>query len=223
MTPQWRAFLAFEIARNRELYALADTGIAMLPPRSARCVGAARVLYAQILDRIEAADYDVFSTPGPSAHLAQGHHRRSRSWWPARRGERPVRQPHPTGKESRPCRSAHPLTPPASRPASRRRPAWSRLPMPESVRARIPIYRVPQPRENRMTSDLAAGQAAPDRGRARGAQDQNSGGWFVAGSSADVAARSRSPAPSPAARSCSGATALVRLWPGRAPARTSGR
>ncbi len=61
VTPQWRACLAYEIARNRELYAHADLGIAMLPPRSARCVGAARVLYAQILDRIEAADYDVFS------------------------------------------------------------------------------------------------------------------------------------------------------------------
>jgi phytoene synthase len=59
-TPQWRNFLAFEIARNRELYALADTGIALLPGRSARCVGAARVLYSQILERIEAADYDVF-------------------------------------------------------------------------------------------------------------------------------------------------------------------
>ena len=54
--------LAFEIARNRELYAHADTGIALLPGRSARCVGAARVLYARILDRIEAAGYDVFST-----------------------------------------------------------------------------------------------------------------------------------------------------------------
>lgn len=62
LTPEWRACLAFEIARNRELYAVADTGIALLPGRSARCVGAARVLYAQILDRIEAADYDVFST-----------------------------------------------------------------------------------------------------------------------------------------------------------------
>ncbi len=62
VTPQWRACLAYEIARNRELYAHADTGIAMLPPRSARCVGTARVLYAQILERIEAADYDVFST-----------------------------------------------------------------------------------------------------------------------------------------------------------------
>jgi 15-cis-phytoene synthase len=62
VTPEWRACLAFEIARNRELYALADTGIALLPGRSARCVGAARVLYSQILTRIEAADYDVFST-----------------------------------------------------------------------------------------------------------------------------------------------------------------
>ena len=61
-TPQWRACLAFEIARNRELYALADRGIALLPGRSARCVGAARVLYSQILERIEAADYDVFTS-----------------------------------------------------------------------------------------------------------------------------------------------------------------
>ncbi len=61
VTPQWRACLAFEIARNRELYAHADTGIALLPPRSARCVGAARILYARILDRIERAGYDVFT------------------------------------------------------------------------------------------------------------------------------------------------------------------
>ena len=61
VTPEWRACLAFEIARNRELYAHADTGIALLPPRSARCVGAARVLYARILDRIERAGYDVFT------------------------------------------------------------------------------------------------------------------------------------------------------------------
>jgi len=60
-TPQWRALLAYEIARNRELYRRADPGIALLPPRSARCVGAARVLYARILDRIEDADYDVFA------------------------------------------------------------------------------------------------------------------------------------------------------------------
>lgn len=61
-TPEWRALMAYEIERNRSLYTFADTGIAMLPPRSARCVGAARVLYAQILDRIERADYNVFSS-----------------------------------------------------------------------------------------------------------------------------------------------------------------
>jgi phytoene synthase len=60
-TPEWRALMAYEIERNRALYRFADTGIAMLPPRSARCVGAARVLYAQILDRIEKAHYNVFS------------------------------------------------------------------------------------------------------------------------------------------------------------------
>jgi phytoene synthase len=60
-TPAFSALMAYEIERNRELYRLADTGIAMLPPRSARCVGTARVLYAQILDRIEAAGMDVLS------------------------------------------------------------------------------------------------------------------------------------------------------------------
>jgi 15-cis-phytoene synthase len=61
VTPEWRAFLAYEIERNRALYSFADTGIAMLPPRSARCVGTARMLYAQILDEIERNGYDVFS------------------------------------------------------------------------------------------------------------------------------------------------------------------
>jgi 15-cis-phytoene synthase len=61
VTPQWRAFMAYEVERNRALYSFADTGIAMLPPRSARCVGTARVLYAQILDQIERKGYDVFS------------------------------------------------------------------------------------------------------------------------------------------------------------------
>jgi len=60
-TQQWRAFMAYEIERNRALYAFADTGIAMLPPRSARCVGTARVLYSQILDQIERSGHDVFS------------------------------------------------------------------------------------------------------------------------------------------------------------------
>jgi phytoene synthase len=57
----WRRLMAFEIDRCRDLYRSADAGLALLPPASARCVGSARVLYAGILDRIEAAGYDVFT------------------------------------------------------------------------------------------------------------------------------------------------------------------
>ena len=61
VTPAWRELMAFEIERVRALYRSADAGIAMLPPASLRCVVTARILYSQILDLIEAADYDVFS------------------------------------------------------------------------------------------------------------------------------------------------------------------
>lgn len=60
VTPAWRALMRFEIERNRALYAEADSGIRLLPAASARCVATARILYARILDRIEANDYDVF-------------------------------------------------------------------------------------------------------------------------------------------------------------------
>jgi len=61
VTPEWRALMAFEIDRTRGYYASADLGVSMLPPRSARCIRAARRLYGEILDRIEANDYDVFT------------------------------------------------------------------------------------------------------------------------------------------------------------------
>lgn len=61
VTPQWRSFMAAQIARNRELYAHGREGLPMLPPASRRCVGLALVLYSRILDLIEKADYDVFS------------------------------------------------------------------------------------------------------------------------------------------------------------------
>ena len=61
VTPQWRALCRFEIDRIRALYRSADRGIALLPPRSAASIRAARVLYSEILDRIEAQEYDVFS------------------------------------------------------------------------------------------------------------------------------------------------------------------
>ena len=57
----WRAVMRFEIDRARSLYDAADGGIALLPAWSARSIKTARVLYARILDEIEANDYDVFS------------------------------------------------------------------------------------------------------------------------------------------------------------------
>ena len=61
VTPAWQAMMAEQVARNRQLYAHAQTGLPLLPPPSQRCVGTALVLYSRILDRIEAADYDVFT------------------------------------------------------------------------------------------------------------------------------------------------------------------
>ena len=58
----WRALMTFEVERARALYRSADQGIDLLPPASARCIGAARTLYSQLLDRIEAAGHDVFTT-----------------------------------------------------------------------------------------------------------------------------------------------------------------
>ena len=69
VTDEWRALMAFEIERNRRLYREADGGLPALPPASRRCVATARVLYAQILERIEDADYDVSAVPGPNAAI----------------------------------------------------------------------------------------------------------------------------------------------------------
>jgi 15-cis-phytoene synthase len=60
VTPAWRAMMAEQIARNRELYRQAAPGVGMLPGPAARCVATALRMYALILRRIEAADYDVF-------------------------------------------------------------------------------------------------------------------------------------------------------------------
>ena len=61
VTPAWRELMRFEIARNRTLYEAAGEGLAMLPAWSARAIGTAGILYARILDQIEANGYDVFS------------------------------------------------------------------------------------------------------------------------------------------------------------------
>jgi len=61
VTESWRELMRYEIARTRDFYVSADRGVAYLPASSARCIRAARCLYSEILDRIEASDYDVFS------------------------------------------------------------------------------------------------------------------------------------------------------------------
>ena len=53
--------IRFEIARCRTLYATADPGLALLPRRCRLSIGAARLMYAAILDGIEAGGYDVFA------------------------------------------------------------------------------------------------------------------------------------------------------------------
>ena len=58
---RWRAFMAFQIARNRKLYRENWPGIAMLAPDGRLAIGAAARFYENILDDIEAHDYDVFS------------------------------------------------------------------------------------------------------------------------------------------------------------------
>lgn len=61
VTPQLRSLLAFEIDRTRALYRRAEEGWGMLAPRSQACIRIAHRLYGEILDRIEAADHEVFT------------------------------------------------------------------------------------------------------------------------------------------------------------------
>ncbi len=58
---RWRAFMRFQIQRNRRLYAEAWPGIALLDPDGRFAIGAAARLYEGILADIEQNDYDVFN------------------------------------------------------------------------------------------------------------------------------------------------------------------
>jgi phytoene synthase len=60
VTDQWRAFMAFQIDRNRKLYEEAIPGIALLQPDGRFAIEAAAELYRAILEDIEANDYNVF-------------------------------------------------------------------------------------------------------------------------------------------------------------------
>jgi phytoene synthase len=57
----WRAFMAFQVARSRDLYARAIPGIPLLQPDAQRCALACSTGYAKILDAIEQSDFDTLS------------------------------------------------------------------------------------------------------------------------------------------------------------------
>jgi 15-cis-phytoene synthase len=77
---RWRAFLRFQIERNRRLYAEAHPGITLLHKDGRFAVAAASDLYRAILHDIEMHDYDVFHR---RAHVsAWGKVRRLPGiWW----------------------------------------------------------------------------------------------------------------------------------------------
>jgi hypothetical protein len=171
LTPSGGAFLAYEIERNRALYEFADTGIAMLPPRSARCVGTARVLYGQILDQIENNGYDVFSRRArvPTSRKAATAARmmvtgplalRRRAEAYQRRSMTDVTQDTYVLVRCRKSRDQ------AYGPGSRS--------------SASPTAAGPD------GGDVAAGQAARIAAALRTAQSRDAGGWFVAGASGDV-------------------------------------
>jgi phytoene synthase len=58
---RWRAFMRFQIERNRRLYAEAWPGIELLNEDGRFAIAAAGDLYRRILDDIAAHDYDVFT------------------------------------------------------------------------------------------------------------------------------------------------------------------
>lgn len=63
---RWRAFMQFQLARTRQLYAEALPGIGLLHRQGRFAVAAAAELYRGILEDIEAHEYDVFTR---RAHL----------------------------------------------------------------------------------------------------------------------------------------------------------
>ena len=61
VTPGKRRLLAFEADRARRLYRSAEQGWGMLEPRTQPCIRIAHRLYGEILDRVAADDWQVFT------------------------------------------------------------------------------------------------------------------------------------------------------------------
>jgi phytoene synthase len=87
---RWRAFMRFQIDRNRQLYSEATPGIAWLDPAGRFAIAAAAALYRDILESIAAHDGDVFSRrakPRPWTALP----RAAGLWWRTQRPPAPQR------------------------------------------------------------------------------------------------------------------------------------
>jgi 15-cis-phytoene synthase len=80
----WRAFMAFQIDRNRKLYAESQDGIGLLERSGRFSIAAAADLYQAILNDIEAHDYDVFTRRAHLGAMAKVS-RLPRIWWQSRR------------------------------------------------------------------------------------------------------------------------------------------
>ncbi len=81
---RWRAFMAFQIERNRQLYAESEAGIGLLERSGRFSIAAAADLYQALLTDIEAHDYDVF-TRRASLSAMDKVRRLPRIWWQSRR------------------------------------------------------------------------------------------------------------------------------------------
>lgn len=66
----WRAFMAFQVARARDLYRQALRGIPLLEADAQGCALACAAGYAKILEAIEASDFDTLSRRVSASRLA---------------------------------------------------------------------------------------------------------------------------------------------------------
>jgi 15-cis-phytoene synthase len=86
-----RRALVEQHAQTRRIYDYARHGVAMLHPRSRACIATALTLYSEILDRIEALDFAVFSeraTVGTGRRLQLGGYGLAKAWAARMRGGR---------------------------------------------------------------------------------------------------------------------------------------
>jgi len=81
---RWRAFMRFQIARNRLLYQEAWPGIALLNRDGRFAIAAAATLYRGILDDLEDHDYNNFTRRSQVNRLGKVM-RLAQAWWSAQR------------------------------------------------------------------------------------------------------------------------------------------